>query len=186
VGKRGEILDDARNYFVDAMGDFYHYWTNNKFAGRLYGFLFFQESPMSLDDISQALGTTKTTVSTHIRQLHRQGLAKPAYVPGQPRKDFYQVVPDDYPMAYLERKMEEISASLAIVTRCQDMLRSSEAQLSKEERERARLYIDRLHKIRTYCEMVEQIYLKIKDALENELLHIVLNVETNVKSKAER
>lgn len=63
--------------------------------GRLYGVLYFSETPMTLDDMRDALEMSKTSMSTGIRTLADMDMVEPTLKKGV-RKDLYQSDRDWY------------------------------------------------------------------------------------------
>ncbi|WP_066186928.1 MULTISPECIES: GbsR/MarR family transcriptional regulator [Gracilibacillus] len=57
---------------------------------RLFAFLYLHKNPLTLDDMCEALGRSKTSISTGIRNLVEMNLATRVWQKGV-RKDLYQV-----------------------------------------------------------------------------------------------
>ncbi len=64
-------------------------------VGRLYGTLYFSETPMTLDDMRDALAMSKTSMSTGVRALSEIKMVEPAFRKGV-RKDLYKSEEDWY------------------------------------------------------------------------------------------
>ncbi|WP_091499562.1 GbsR/MarR family transcriptional regulator [Amphibacillus marinus] len=64
-------------------------------VGRLYGKLYFNNEPMTLDDMRDALEMSKTSMSTGVRALAEMRMVEPAFKKGV-RKDLYQAQEDWY------------------------------------------------------------------------------------------
>jgi DNA-binding transcriptional regulator GbsR (MarR family) len=64
-----------------------------RIAGRLIGFLMFNEGPFTLDDIADRLQISKTSASTNTRLLERLGIVEHTTRPGD-RRDFYELASD--------------------------------------------------------------------------------------------
>ncbi len=73
----------------------------NQLQGRIFGFLYLQERPHSLDEIAQALEQSKSNVSVNIRGLAEWHLVRLAPLGGS-RKDHYEAATDFW------RVMQEI------------------------------------------------------------------------------
>lgn len=63
--------------------------------GRLYGVLYFNDEPMTLDDMRDALSMSKTSMSTGVRTLSDMKMVESTYRKGV-RKDLYQSEEDWY------------------------------------------------------------------------------------------
>jgi|SRR5699024_4566842 len=57
---------------------------------RLFAYLFIADKPTTLDEMAQAVGKSKTSMSTNIRTLLERGLVTQVWRKGE-RKDLYQV-----------------------------------------------------------------------------------------------
>lgn len=57
-------------------------------GGRIFGLLLLRGTPQSLDQIVEATGASKASVSQNARQLEREGLVQRLVKPGD-RKDYY-------------------------------------------------------------------------------------------------
>lgn len=64
-------------------------------VGRLFGILFFADEPMTLDDMRNELGMSKTSMSTGVRSLLDMKMVEPVFRRGV-RKDLYQTEDDWY------------------------------------------------------------------------------------------
>jgi DNA-binding transcriptional regulator GbsR (MarR family) len=64
-----------------------------RIAGRLFGYMLLSPTPRSLDEIAEALGVSKGSVSTDARLLMRHGWLRRTTVAGD-RKDYYEMAPD--------------------------------------------------------------------------------------------
>lgn len=64
-------------------------------AGRLFGILYFSEDPLTLDDMRNELGMSKTSMSTGVRSLLDMKMVELVFRRGV-RKDLYQAEDDWY------------------------------------------------------------------------------------------
>jgi DNA-binding transcriptional regulator GbsR (MarR family) len=87
-------------------------WENDglpRIAGRIYGLILIADEALSLDDIADALGVSKASVSTDTRLLERIGYVERISKPGD-RKDYYQHTQRSFEQAIAERirRMHEL------------------------------------------------------------------------------
>jgi DNA-binding transcriptional regulator GbsR (MarR family) len=61
--------------------------------GHLYGNMYFNQEPVTLDEMSETMGMSKTSMSTGMRTLHDLKMINKVWGKGS-RKDLYEVVPD--------------------------------------------------------------------------------------------
>lgn len=90
-----ETLDKARERIIETIAQNIHLYGLTPSAGRQYGTMFFHDKPMTLDDMTEELGMSKTSMSTSVRALSDLKLVERAWVRGV-RKDLYQVKDDWY------------------------------------------------------------------------------------------
>lgn len=62
---------------------------------RLLTVMYYNEAPMTLDDMTQMLGMSKASMSNAVRELDEIGLVEKVWIKGE-RKDIYQVEKDNY------------------------------------------------------------------------------------------
>jgi len=77
-----------------------------RIAGRIFGYLMLQADACSLDDIADALGVSKASVSVDARRLERLGLADRVGRPGD-RRDYY-VMAENVLAHSLELRLESM------------------------------------------------------------------------------
>lgn len=66
-----------------------------RIAGRIFGYLLITPGECSLDEIAEALGVSRASVSTDARRLAQHGLLERRGRPGD-RRDFYAISPDGF------------------------------------------------------------------------------------------
>jgi predicted transcriptional regulator len=81
----------------------------NQLQGRIFGLLYLQEKPMSLDEIAQALQQSKSNVSVSVRKLVDWRLAQRVRLEGS-RKDHY-VAATNFWQVVVEIMRQVIAAS---------------------------------------------------------------------------
>ncbi|MFB4214022.1 GbsR/MarR family transcriptional regulator [Shouchella sp. JSM 1781072] len=88
-------LQKIREKFIHELSTNLHLYGMNESTGRLYGALLFEEQPLTLDQMSEQLGMSKTSMSTSIRQLTEAHMARKVWQKGV-RKDLYSSEDDWY------------------------------------------------------------------------------------------
>ncbi|MBB3110977.1 DNA-binding transcriptional regulator GbsR (MarR family) [Paenibacillus phyllosphaerae] len=121
----GSLLK-SRQRVIDSIGKNMDLYGITLSIGHLYGYMYFQDGPVTLDQMSQTMGMSKTSMSTGVRTLLDLKMIDKVWGKGS-RKDFYEVVPDwhqnfsdffsikwrkavDGNMSALERSLKEIRA----------------------------------------------------------------------------
>jgi DNA-binding transcriptional regulator GbsR (MarR family) len=74
--------------FIEDAGNTTQALGVGRVVGQIYAYLYFSESPRTLDDMKEALGISKGSASMSVRQLEQWGAAQRGWVKGD-RKDFY-------------------------------------------------------------------------------------------------
>ncbi|WP_445488642.1 GbsR/MarR family transcriptional regulator [Niallia sp. 03133] len=90
-----EQLDHARERVIDAIAQNINLYGVTDSIGRLYGMLLFQENPMTLDEMKEELGMSKTSMSTSVRTLLDLKMVDKVWKKGV-RKDLYKAEDDWY------------------------------------------------------------------------------------------
>jgi DNA-binding transcriptional regulator GbsR (MarR family) len=84
--------DAVRAGFIEGTGRAAESDGLTRIAGRLFGTLLLSDEPCSLDELAEALGASKASVSTDARRLLEQGVVERLSKPGD-RRDYYQLAP---------------------------------------------------------------------------------------------
>ena len=133
------------NYIASVCDDF----GLNRFVAQLYGILYMNDKPLSLDDLAGRLGASKGNVSINIRELEKWGAVRKIWVKGS-RKDFYEAELDVKKVisnklkSSVAKRLIEVSSMLEEVRAIMD---DGHAQMSEEEKKAARVYEARLKMI---------------------------------------
>ena len=86
-------MDRAQRMFIDRLGDAAEADGLSPIAGRLFALLMLAAEPQSLDELAEALGVSKASVSTDARRLLDRGIVERTRRTGD-RRDFYELAPD--------------------------------------------------------------------------------------------
>src|SRR6266516_359219 len=98
----GKTIKRAGAVFVEGMGAaFATSGVLSQLQGRIFGLLYLDPEPVSLDDIAEALDQSKSNISINIRGLVDWHLVRRVSVPGS-RRDHYEAATDFW------RVMQEI------------------------------------------------------------------------------
>ncbi|MCM3630004.1 GbsR/MarR family transcriptional regulator [Paenibacillus glycanilyticus] len=91
--EQSRSLDASRKRVIDSIGKNMDLYGITLSIGHLYGQMYFQNEPITLDQMSQQMGMSKTSMSTGMRTLLDLKMIDKVWGKGS-RKDFYEVVPD--------------------------------------------------------------------------------------------
>ncbi|WP_078542980.1 GbsR/MarR family transcriptional regulator [Litchfieldia alkalitelluris] len=93
--QENEQLDRTRTMVIDAIAQNMNLYGIPPSAGRLYGLLFYSDKPLTLDEMKDELGMSKTSMSTSVRSLLDLNMVEKVWVKGE-RKDLYTIKEDWY------------------------------------------------------------------------------------------
>ena len=131
---------------VEGIGRLARYFGFAEVIGRLYGTLLMSPEPMSLDDLGSQLEISKGSVSMNMRALERWGMAKEIWVRGERKKyyaaehDLWQVIRN----VLSSRELREVQIALQVLGDSVEKLKNAEGDLSPEDRELAKFYLERI------------------------------------------
>lgn len=75
--------------FIQDAGNLTQSLGMGRIIGQIYMYLYFSPEPRSLSDVCEALGVSKGSVSTTVRQLEQWGAVQRVWVKGD-RRDYYE------------------------------------------------------------------------------------------------
>lgn len=137
----------AREEVIEALENSAEVYGFNRSYGRLYGILFFENRPVSLDELVEESGYAKSTVSTAMKQLEAFHIVHRRTIPGEGKKAFYEAETELWRViqAFLRR---EVQREFDIMTRALD---SAEKTLASIDDERAEDDLEQVRSLkRTY------------------------------------
>ncbi|GBF12194.1 GbsR/MarR family transcriptional regulator [Tepidibacillus infernus] len=90
-----QILEEARERVIQSIADNMDLYGITDSIGRLYGTLYFSDRALTLDEMRESLGMSKTSMSTGVRTLLDTKMVHKVWKKGV-RKDLYQAEGDWY------------------------------------------------------------------------------------------
>jgi len=127
----------ARRYILDACVQAVKIWGYSDAVGILRGSLLLADGPRSLDDLVEDTGYSKSTVSTSMSILERQGLVRRTVKPGDKRYYYISVEDADATFnAQKEKTRQVASIILTAVDQAERYLEKMEKIGPNEEIER--------------------------------------------------
>lgn len=88
-----ERLNLARERVIETIAKNMSLYGITDSIGRLYGMLYFNQQPMTLDEMKEELGMSKTSMSTSVRSLMELKMVEKVWRKGM-RKDLYKAEED--------------------------------------------------------------------------------------------
>lgn len=93
--QENERHEKARERIIETIAQNIHLFGLSPSTGRQYGMMYFQNEPSTLDDMTEKLGMSKTSMSTSVRALSELKLVERVWKKGV-RKDLYHTTEDWY------------------------------------------------------------------------------------------
>ncbi|MEQ8222588.1 MAG: winged helix-turn-helix transcriptional regulator [Candidatus Eremiobacterota bacterium] len=143
-------ISEGEHNFIEGMAAVSSVMNFSDAMGRIYGVLFFNASPLSMDDICEKLSLTKGTVSVYLRELESRNIVRRIWSK-KGRKKYYEAEYD--PAHLVEHRLKHIGKRnigdfLKTVEECQTMIKAYQDSMEGEERITAQLLYERLEKIK--------------------------------------
>lgn len=128
-------LKTARDRFISEVAKNIHLYDISHSVGRLYGTVFFSEDAMTLDDMGEALGMSKTSMSTGIRILVEANMAERVWEKGI-RKDLYKTEDDWYKSfsnVFIDRWRDSTEKNMIAIQETKEMLKTLSEKTASEK-----------------------------------------------------
>ena len=177
-----EKINELRNQIIQSIAENMYLYGITDSIGRLYGTLYFSNGPMNLDEMREALGMSKTSMSTGVRALLETKMVKKVWKKGE-RKDLYQTEEDWYKtfVDYFSTKwVDAIEANLKIIN-------LAEKEYSKliindhvhlEIKEKVESDLEKLQHMKDYYDWLKRL---IETFETGEIFQLVPKTPTNQK-----
>lgn len=152
-----EALEAVNQSTVAGLGRLAGFFGFSEVMGRLYGTLMLSPEPMSLDDLASSLEISKGSVSMNMRDLERWGMAKEVWMRGE-RKKYYRAESDLWQVILNvlgSREQREVQVALDVLNDSINRLKAAETDLSAEEQELARYYLERMADLQTFFQVAQ-------------------------------
>lgn len=88
-------IHDIKTQFIEKIADNMNSFGVSTSVGRVLGIIYMKQSPMTLDELSDEIGMSKTRMSQIVREMIDVNIAERVFKKGV-RKDLYQVEQDYY------------------------------------------------------------------------------------------
>ena len=119
--------DILKRYMVDACVKVANSYGCCDAVGVLRGTLFLADRPISMDELVEETGYSKSTVSSNMSTLERQGLARRVIIPGDKRYHYIPVTdPDSLKKELIANMRQEMQVIIAAMNRTEEDLRARE------------------------------------------------------------
>ncbi len=154
-------LEKARERVIDAIAQNMNLYGVTPSVGRLWGLMYFHDEPMTLDDMKQELGMSKTSMSTSVRNLVELKMVDKVWKKGI-RKDLYEVE-DDWHQTFIDlftiKWRNGISINMNAIHKSLSELKEllGDEQISDEIKAEAKSDIEKLNKALDYYLWIDRL-----------------------------
>ena len=121
-----ENIEEVRKPFIQTMGQISHFWGFSSVMGQIYGVLYLNENPTTMEDVMKELNISKGNVSMNLRNLERWGMIKKVWQGGG-RKFFYEAESDFtkiFTDILQERRNKDFERMLKSVGECLEQVKA--------------------------------------------------------------
>lgn len=116
--------EKIKKELIQRFGDAYKAFGLSKLMGHIIALLLFSPEPLSLDEITKQLGRSKGPISQIVRRLRDKHLIRKVWMPGNNRKDFYEVEPEIFEHAF-RNNLELIKNNTRIAKQLKEKIKSA-------------------------------------------------------------
>ncbi|MED3571672.1 GbsR/MarR family transcriptional regulator [Cytobacillus praedii] len=163
-----EQLERVRERVIETIAKNMNLYGITDSIGRLYGMLYFHNQPMTLDEMKEELGMSKTSMSTSVRTLMDLKMVEKVWKKGT-RKDLY-LAEEDWHQTFIDffsiKWRAGISMNIAAMTKSiieLERLEKSE-EIDEEVRSAAKVDITKMKAALSYYEWLNRLV----DSFESE------------------
>lgn len=152
-------LNEARDRFITEIANNIHLYDLTDSIGRLYGTIFFADKPMTLDDMSESLGMSKTSMSTGVRSLAEANMVEKTWEKGV-RKDLYRTEPDWYKSfstVFIKRWSEATEMNYKALCETKGVLQELRSSPEAEVKESAERDLEKIQAAEAYYEWLNEV-----------------------------
>ncbi|WP_106498340.1 choline uptake/conversion transcriptional regulator CudC [Lentibacillus sp. Marseille-P4043] len=159
--KDKEKLDQAEGLMVNTISETMDLYGVTASVGRLYGMMYFKHQPMTLDEMKEALGMSKPSMSTSVKKLQDINIVQRVWQKGSRKdsfvaeKNFFNYFSHFYGMKW-EREVEMFLIS---IKKAQEQLNEviEDSETDETLRERAELDYQQLNDALIYYRWLEKL-----------------------------
>lgn len=156
-------LQAVNDSMLEGLGQLASYFGYNKVMGKMYGALLLSPEPMSLDDLMAHLDVSKASVSMNMRMLENIGMVREVWVRGDRRK-YYEAESDLWTIltnVLGSRELRDVNQALNVLDENINELREKSPSMSKDERELAVFYTERIDQMKDFFRFAKLVLTSI-------------------------
>ena len=160
-----EKLERARNDVGSALAKTMDLYGITPSIGHLFSRLYFSDEPMTLDELQESMGMSKTSMSTGVRNLEKNKMVKKVWRKGV-RKDLYLGEKNFFTHFinfFVPMWRREIEVNLDAINRAEPELQELLESEDSEIKEKAKSDLEKLEEGKTYYNWLS----KLADSVES-------------------
>ena len=143
--------------FIEDAGNMTQSFGVGRVIGQLYTYLYFSREPRNLADMQEALGISKGSASTGVRQLEQWGAVRKVWVKGD-RKDYYEAS-DWFGQILKNAVLDMVGKKMASYASLLEEVNSDLARLSGGDGE-GKFIRERVTRLRTFQQKAQWVWNK--------------------------
>jgi len=160
-----EKLEEARNKITTMMANTMDLYGIPPSIGRLYATLYFSDGPMTLDELKEAMGMSKTSMSTGVRKLENDHFINKVWEKGV-RKDLYEAQTDffkSFVAFYCKMWYREIELNMEAIKKAEPILKELTNSKNLEVKEKAQKDMVKLSNAKEYYEWLKTLVISLEN-----------------------
>ncbi len=148
-----ELAPVVRRFIEDA-GNMTQSFGVGRVIGQIYAYLYFSHEPRNLADMQQALGISKGSASTGVRQLEQWGAVRKIWVKGD-RKDYY-AASDWFGRIFKNAVLDVVGKKMSAYTSLLEEIEGEMAGIGGDGQ--GQFVRDRIRRLRAFQERAQKIW----------------------------
>lgn len=147
-----------QDIFIEGWGRMGGYWGISKVMAEIYAQLYLSDRPLTLEEMSQKLKTSRSNISLNVRGLIELGVVNKVVIRGE-RKDYYNAEDNIGKVAKLlamAKKKRELDPAMEIV---EEALAAAKTMDGAQDDPNHREFVDKLEELKRHMDFVNSIFL---------------------------
>lgn len=157
--ENNDVSRQAEDVFIEGIHSIGLTWGINSVESKIIGYLYSQDKPTSLNDLTDGLKISKGNISVSIRKLEEKGIVKNTWVKGD-RRDYYEISMDIWQVfmkKFMENYRSESQKALTTIDTVIPLIQASFQKTSSDGSDKARAFMQKLQKLKTYYTLADEI-----------------------------